>query len=226
MQPLRVFLSYNFRDESFVARLFVLPFEQTNRNCAVFLCSCTTSRRLGQLSYRKPKRLRLFRLYGWRNRRRNTSAGSRLVFQTCRQRASTGVAGLPSWRIGSAFSQERQRVYPVTLERGGIPGVVLDDDENLARQIFERTTGTRWTPVDGVPLGYPFAGEKDIIEVYRKARENPETSLDPNLLQQGCPAQWPGLQIRSLQARRLLSCTRTFEHRKKIGSFGPKHRKS
>jgi len=45
-----------------------------------------------------------------------------------------------------------------------------------------------WTPPDGLPLGYPFDYEKDIIEEFVKGNGR---LLDDTRLQQGCPLEWP-----------------------------------
>jgi 6-phosphofructokinase 1 len=58
-----------------------------------------------------------------------------------------------------------------------------------ARAIIQRL-GLTWLPDDGIPLGYPFDYEKDIIEEYLKG--NGHASWEK--VAEGCPSIWPGVQ--------------------------------
>jgi len=53
-----------------------------------------------------------------------------------------------------------------------------------------RRLGLTWLPDDGIPLGYPFAYEKDIIEEYIKG--NGRASRDK--IAEGCPSTWPSVE--------------------------------
>jgi 6-phosphofructokinase 1 len=55
-----------------------------------------------------------------------------------------------------------------------------------AKSIIQRL-GLPWLPDDGIPLGYPFAYEKDIIEEYVKG--NGHASRER--VAEGCPSIWP-----------------------------------
>jgi 6-phosphofructokinase 1 len=65
-----------------------------------------------------------------------------------------------------------------------------------ARQIVE-TLGLTWFPENGVPTGYPFDYEKDIIKAY--ATDAAEGAVpdkdgrvaDPRRVKYGCPSDWP-----------------------------------
>ncbi|NJL28804.1 MAG: hypothetical protein HC897_13380 [Thermoanaerobaculia bacterium] len=58
--------------------------------------------------------------------------------------------------------------------------------ENCAKDIV-RAIGRHWISPDGLPIGYPFAYEKDIIETYVGSDEKSRVRL----LENGCPAEWP-----------------------------------
>lgn len=58
-----------------------------------------------------------------------------------------------------------------------------------ARAIIQRL-GLTWLPDDGIPLGYPFAYEKDIIEEY--VQGNGHASWQK--VAEGCPSSWPSVQ--------------------------------
>lgn len=72
----------------------------------------------------------------------------------------------------------------------GSRSTIEDPIAELAHQIALRLTGT-WVPSDGVPLGYLFAYEKDIIKAYKNTRLSAENRLHPKLLENGCPPDWP-----------------------------------
>jgi 6-phosphofructokinase 1 len=74
-----------------------------------------------------------------------------------------------------------------------------DAAELLAKEISVRLTGI-WTPTDGVPLGYLFDYEKDIVEAYVQ-KELRGKSLDIKLLQDGCPPDWPKVEKREATHR-------------------------
>ena len=60
---------------------------------------------------------------------------------------------------------------------------------NCAIDIFNQiNNGQKWIPCDYLPIGYPFAYEKVIIEEFVKGKGR---LLVPEKLQQGCPISWP-----------------------------------
>lgn len=78
--------------------------------------------------------------------------------------------------------------------------VTAQDDGNAlscAREIALQLTDT-WVPYDGLPSGYPFAYEKDIIEEYARGKGK----LSGQRIREGCPQQWPTVKhVRLLQER-------------------------
>lgn len=62
----------------------------------------------------------------------------------------------------------------------------LNAAEACAKSIV-KAIGRHWIPPDGLPIGYPFAYEKDIIETYVRSDEKSRVRL----LENGCPVDWP-----------------------------------
>lgn len=58
-----------------------------------------------------------------------------------------------------------------------------------AKSIVERL-GLTFVPDDGIPVDYPFAYEKDIIEEYIKGKGHPSSEK----VAQGCPSSWPSVE--------------------------------
>jgi 6-phosphofructokinase 1 len=83
---------------------------------------------------------------------------------------------------------------------------------DIARQIAVNLTGV-WVPPDGVPLGYLFDNEKKIIEAYLNKRLSAEKRLPRELLEKGCPPDWPQI-VRNAADRQL---SKTIESQ--IGTF-------
>jgi hypothetical protein len=66
---------------------------------------------------------------------------------------------------------------------------------STARDIT-KTLGINWVAPDGLPIGYPFAYEKDIIDAYVARSHSARIAM----LRDGCPEQWPEPeQIRGAQ---------------------------
>ncbi|RLB90716.1 MAG: hypothetical protein DRH50_11990 [Deltaproteobacteria bacterium] len=63
-----------------------------------------------------------------------------------------------------------------------------------AKRIVE-LLGGRWIRIDGLPIGYPFNYEKDIINEFIKG----EGKLSKFRVQQGCPIEWPELLSLGIQ---------------------------
>jgi 6-phosphofructokinase 1 len=82
---------------------------------------------------------------------------------------------------------------PVVVKSG-----VTDPTGYIAQEISLRLTGT-WIPSDGVPIGYLFDYEKDIVEAYVMKRLGKETL--GKLLEGGCPPDWPKVAKREARHR-------------------------
>lgn len=99
----------------------------------------------------------------------------------------TALVCLPGCEIPEEFSIKRD-VDPVLIRESA--STIQDPIADIARQIAVLLTKT-WIPSDGVPLGYLFDYEKDIIKAYKNKRLSAENRLDPKLLENGCPPDWP-----------------------------------
>ncbi len=69
-------------------------------------------------------------------------------------------------------------------DRSELRAIAID----CAKFIVQRL-GLTWLSDDGLPFGYPFAREKDIIEEY--VRGNGHPSLE--MIKEGCPPSWPSV---------------------------------
>jgi len=100
----------------------------------------------------------------------------------------TLVVCLPGCTIPKHFAIQGN-FRPLPDPKASLP--ILDDPiAEIARQIALRLTG-HWVPSDGVPLGYLFDYEKEIIKAYKNKRLSAENGLAPKLLESGCPPNWP-----------------------------------
>jgi 6-phosphofructokinase len=86
---------------------------------------------------------------------------------------------------------ETALMAPIRVDRPGF----VDASESrkgaveCAKAIIQRL-GLAWLSDDGIPLGYPFAYEKDIIEEYLKG--NGHASWER--VAEGCPSTWPSVE--------------------------------
>ncbi|MBI3800800.1 MAG: 6-phosphofructokinase [Deltaproteobacteria bacterium] len=79
-----------------------------------------------------------------------------------------------------------------------IPAIDDHQAQECARKIVEVFSGPgRWIANDGVPIGYPFDYEKDIVEDFLKGRGS---LLTPRRVEQGCPRDWP--EVKSVDRQR------------------------
>jgi 6-phosphofructokinase len=104
------------------------------------------------------------------------------------------------FNVGSEFIIEVDDLYGQVVE--DLPRIVGPNAKTDVRRItdlvaakcaetiFEKMKLPRrkWVPCDGLPLGYPFDYEKDIIQEFVESKGGLVTS---KRLQQGCPLEWP-----------------------------------
>jgi hypothetical protein len=90
--------------------------------------------------------------------------------------------------IPAGMMLETARMDPIRVDR-----LKWTDAEGTRKSAVEcartivRRLGLTWLPDDGIPLGYPFAYEKDIIEEY--VRGSGRASWEK--VAEGCPSTWP-----------------------------------
>lgn len=75
-------------------------------------------------------------------------------------------------------------IHPIQIATGGSSAA-----EGCARKLVSALR-LHWIPPDGLPIGYPFAYEKHIIEKYARNDESHRTWL----LDHGCPPAWPDVE--------------------------------
>ena len=107
--------------------------------------------------------------------------------------------------VSDQASQEAKPVYVVlppnvvpidmgfSLKRVDVQGLALDQAEDYARKIAVELglPASGWVADDGLPIGYPFDYEKDIIREFGVEGE----LLAPKRIQDGCPIRWPHIQL-------------------------------
>jgi len=82
----------------------------------------------------------------------------------------------------------------VSVHLAGLDPIVVGEQTaaeaaRCAREIVLRLRSS-WIPDDGLPIGYPFSSEREIIEEYL----NGSGTLSGRRLEQGCPTQWPAVE--------------------------------
>jgi 6-phosphofructokinase 1 len=93
--------------------------------------------------------------------------------------------------VPTPLALEAARMDPIRADRPGASDAseTRKSAVECARAIIQRLSLT-WLPDDGIPLGYPFAYEKDIIEEYLKG--NGHASWEK--VAEGCPSAWPNVE--------------------------------
>ncbi len=115
-----------------------------------------------------------------------------------------GCSSTPSeFHLGARV--ELDKLYKQHFQRGLGEAESRDVDGDMtdalvcrcAEAIFKELcpNDDRWIPPDGLPIGYPFDYEKDIIEEFVQGRGK---LLSEKRLEQGCPLQWP--QVKRVDA--------------------------
>jgi len=101
------------------------------------------------------------------------------------------------WLPGAPGSEGRSELPVKVAGTLGLKDECSDEAcLEAAKQIVE-TLGLTWAPENGVPTGYPFDYEKDIIKAY--ATDAAEGAVpdkdghvaDPRKVRYGCPSDWP-----------------------------------
>jgi 6-phosphofructokinase 1 len=205
LEPTRVFISYNFKDEDDATVLsYLLRKQQTIRpflyceerrtdgwakvlvdaigNADAFVCLFGEA--LGETQ-------ELEVTFAFKERKRRSQAGG----ETRSLRVLFVV--FP----GGAIPEYLDLLGNFDAVR--ISGTSKDPCGDCAREISIRLQGA-WVPDDGVPPGYLFAYEKRIIEAYAKTGLGPGGHLDTSLLEKGCPPDWPEIKKSEAPARRRL----------------------
>jgi len=213
---LRAFLSYSFQDEGFVARISHLLKKQSGIEPFFY----AHEKRTGNWDNFLTENIKVCDVFVYIAGAQPGHTQAEEVdwffrlFQDAHKR--TLLVRIPGGSVD--HFPKPGKFDPVTVEKGEIRGEILDPAENIARQIFEQVTRSYWTPLDGVPLGYPFAYEKDIIGAYLK------DTLDTHFLELGCPPNWPKvfkyLSERPGDYYHLPDETQK-EIQTKLGGFGP-----
>ncbi|MBN1506357.1 MAG: 6-phosphofructokinase [Sedimentisphaerales bacterium] len=92
------------------------------------------------------------------------------------------VVKLPNAAVLSTVGLvEYQGCHEVTCQ-------AVDAHEAVSTAIaITKSLGSKWVALDGLPVGYPFAYEKDIIDAYVARTHIARVSV----LRDGCPEQWP-----------------------------------
>jgi hypothetical protein len=72
------------------------------------------------------------------------------------------------------------------------------DAQECARKIT-KSLGRQWVPVDDIPDEYVFDYEKDIIRAYS------QDSIEPKLIDKGCPRTWPSVERQECRTESPLS---------------------
>lgn len=95
-----------------------------------------------------------------------------------------------------AWAKTFERIDPIVpkaTQLGEPPRIAEAEAQRVAQEICSRLGfGAAWRPDIGVPIGYPFAYEKDIIKEFVDGGGR----LSGRRLEQGCPEYWPAVDKR------------------------------
>jgi 6-phosphofructokinase 1 len=177
---MRLFLSYQFDDEDFVKRVYFYLRKQPALNSFFW----SEQGGAGAVSKQLPKQLRGSGLVAFIGKKAGKTQLKEIKFHS-------QLAGkLPHLSIELSHSIPDSLRFETT---DFTPIMALTHDEagalKCAREIASKLHVT-WIQDDGLPIGYPFAYEKDIIEEY--ARHAGAASRDR--MAEGCPPCWPPVQ--------------------------------
>lgn len=221
MDRLKVFLSYAFKDEKFAARVHYYLGKQPGLICYFFKEDT--------------------RLAAWQEiLEKELDASSQLILFLGRELGRT-QADEATWFKESDRRPLGERTVVVTIPPGGrscakVPIEYVrsrrvplkgwkragrkekvwreEDARDCAREISILLTG-RWVPHDGLPIKYPFAYEKDIIDAY--VRPNHPKYVE--MLKVGCPDRWP--DVNEIRTTTIVSDTRKAQGKRGRGNEDP-----
>ncbi len=177
---MELFLSYCFKDEPFVRSVNYFLTQQPNLDTFCY-AEDKTGDSWTDLVERKLQSCDAFALFLGEEMGRTQKEEAVSAFNAKKNRL---LIALPE--AGPNRPVTFSSVDPIKVEVADAASAQL-----CAAEIVKRL-GLRWVSSDGLPIGYPFDYEKDIIEAYIKGNGR----LTGEKLERGCAEEWPRVEKR------------------------------